>query len=340
MKNYQILFTKPKTAALLESEIDCKVTGDNVLVRTEYTAISAGTERDNLRDEPNLYCIRGTEAPPFPRHYGYSGVATVLKAGPSCKRVREGQRVVVYFGTHAKYNIFPESKLFPILYDDIPTDVAALMVIAGFPAEGVRKARLEFGESAMVMGLGILGLIAVQLCKQAGGAPVIAVDPQKTRRELALKIGADYALDPTASGFLQCVQELTDGRGVQVAVDAAGNAGATSQALECLAQFGRITLLGCTRHHGQYDLYHLVHGKGVQVIGANNLARPQMESHPGNWTAYDDNYAIQKLIHFNKLDMRPLINEIHAPTDAPAVYDRLLYDRDFPIGVLFDWNRV
>ena len=59
MKNYQILFTKPKTAALLESEIDCKATGDNVLVRTEYTAISAGTERDNLRDEPNLYCVSG-----------------------------------------------------------------------------------------------------------------------------------------------------------------------------------------------------------------------------------------------------------------------------------------
>lgn len=340
MRNYHVIFTKPETAEFVENEISPVVTGSDVLVKTEYTAISAGTERDNLRNEPNLYCIKGMEAPPFPRHYGYSGVATVIKAGPDCKRVKEGQRVVVYFGTHSKFNIFPESKLFPILYDDIPTDVAALMVIAGFPAEGVRKARLEFGESCMVMGLGILGLISVQLCKIAGGAPVIAVDPQKERRNLALEIGADYALDPTADDFFSQILTLTDNRGINVAVDAAGNATATSQAMECLAHFGRITLLGCTRHHGEYDLYHLVHGKGAHVIGANNLARPQWESQPGNWTAYDDNYAIQKMMHFNKLNMKPLINEIHSPKDAPAVYDRLLNSKNFPIGVLFDWNQV
>ena len=340
MKNYKILFTKPETAEFVEDNIDTEVTGSDALVRTEYTAVSAGTERDNLRDEPNLYCIQGMEAPPFPRHFGYSGVATVLKTGPDCTHVKEGQRVVVYFGNHSKYNIFPESKLFPIVYDDIPSDVAALSVIAGFPAEGVRKTRLEFGESALVMGLGILGLISVQMCKIAGAAPVIAADPHEERRNLALQIGADYVLNPKEEGFVERVKELTDGKGVNVAVDSAGKAMATTQALESLAQFGRVTLLGCTRHHAEYDLYHLVHGKGASVIGANNLARPLYESRPGNWTGFDDNFAIQKLLHFNMLDMKPLISEIHSPVEAPAVYDRLVHDKTFPIGVLFDWNQI
>ena len=340
MKNYKILFTKPETAELVEDELSTEISGAFALVRTEYTAVSAGTERDNLKDEPNLYCIKGIEAPPFPRHFGYSGVATVLKTGPDCHRIREGQRVIVYFGNHSKYNVFPESMLFPVVYDDIPSDVAALSVIAGFPAEGVRKTRLEFGESALVMGLGILGLISVQLCKIAGAVPVIAADPHEDRRNLALQIGADYVLDPKQESFTEQVLQLTDGKGVNVAVDSAGKSMATTQALECLSQFGRMTLLGCTRHHAEYDLYHLVHGKGAVMIGANNLARPQFESRPGNWTGFDDNLAIQKLIHYKMIDMSPLINEIHSPEEASSVYDRLVHDRSFPIGVLFDWNRI
>ena len=76
MKNYKILFTKPETAELIEDEISTEVSGSDALIRTEYTAVSAGTERDNLRDEPNLYCILGMEAPPFPRHFGYSAVTS------------------------------------------------------------------------------------------------------------------------------------------------------------------------------------------------------------------------------------------------------------------------
>lgn len=340
MKNTHIIFTKPYTAEVIKNELNETLTGDQVLVRTEYTAISAGTERDNLKNEPNLYSLTLEADPPYPRHFGYSGSATVLKVGPDCKRLKPGDRVVVYFGTHSKYAIWPESKLFPIVYDDISMDEAALLVISGFPAEGVRKTRLEFGESALVMGLGILGLIAVQLCHIGGGAPVIAVDMNAERRKLALETGADYALDPTMPDFQDQVKALTHGRGIQVAVDAAGNANATTTALTTLCRFGRITLLGCTRHHGEYDLYHLVHGKGAQIIGANNWARPVVDSMPGNWTAEDDIYAMQKLIHMGRFDMKPLISEIHSPMEAEEVYQRLIGNGGFPIGVLYNWNLI
>ena len=338
MKSRQILFTAPKTVEITEHEINEELTRDQVLVRTEYTAVSAGTERDNLNNEPNLYSLTLDADPPFPRHFGYSGSAVVLKTGPDCKRLKPGDRVVVYFGTHSEYAVWPESKLFPIRVPEIDMDEAALSVIAGFPAEGVRKTRLEFGESAMVMGLGILGLMAVQFCCIAGAVPVIAVDLNPVRRELALKMGADYALDPNEKSFLDTIKELTEGMGVNVCVDVAGNATATNTALLCLGRFGRITLLGCTRHHGEYDLYHLVHGKGVQVIGANNWARPEYESRPGCWTGEDDIFALHKLMKAGRFLMRPLISEIHSPLDAKKVYDRLLNDRNFPIGVLFNWN--
>ena len=338
MKNHDIIFTAPYTVEVQENEVPEELTGDQVLVKVAYTAVSAGTERDNLKNEPNLYSLTLDADPPYPRHFGYSGSATVLKCGPACKRLKPGDPVVVYFGTHSHYAVWPESKLFPIQVEGIPMDEAALSVISSFPAEGVRKTRLEFGEPAMVMGLGILGLMAVQLCRIAGGVPVIAVDMDPKRRAMALKTGADVALDPTRDDFFDQVLALTNGKGIAACVDAAGNAKATISALHCMGRFGRITLLGCTRHHGEYDLYHLVHGKGVQIIGANTWARPEVDSRPGCWTGEDDIFAIHKLIRSGRFDMRSLISEVHSPLDAPAVYDRLVNGKDFPIGVLFDWS--
>ncbi len=339
MKNHHIIFTAPRTVEVTEEDFDPVLTGDQVLVRTAFTAVSAGTERDNLINEPNLYSLTLDADPPYPRHFGYSGSAVVMRTGPDCRRVKPGDRVVVHFGKHSQYAVWPEEKLFPVLYDDIRMDQAAMLVISSFPAEGVRKTRLEFGESALVMGLGILGLMAVQMCRIAGAVPVVAVDPDPERRALALKTGADCALDPTREDFYARVEELSSGRGIQVCVDAAGNAAATTQALRCLGRFGRVTLLGCTRHHGEYDLYHLVHGKGVQIIGANTWARPVHESRPGCWTAEDDIAALQHLMHGKRFDMAPLISEIHSPNDAPAVYARLM-EGGFPVGVLFDWSRT
>ena len=66
-----------------------------------------------------------------------------------------------------------------------------MALISTFPLAAIRKAKLEIGASAMVMGLGILGIFAVQEFKAAGAYPIIAVDPVKERREFALKFGAD-----------------------------------------------------------------------------------------------------------------------------------------------------
>lgn len=337
MRNTDILFTAPYTVELRENEVPEELTGNRVLVRTAYSAVSAGTERDNLKNEPNVHSFMAD--PPYPRHFGYSSSAVVVATGPECRRLKPGDRVVVYFGTHSRYAVWPEEKLFPLHYADVGMDEAALLVISSFPAEGVRKTRLEFGESALVMGLGILGLMAVQLCRIAGAVPVIAADPDPARRQLALENGADFAFDPTDAAFRQQVLDVTEGKGVQVCVDAAGRASATVSALECLDRFGRITLLGCTRHHGEYDLYHLVHGKGVQVIGANTWARPVHDSRPGCWTGEDDIFAVEKLIHTGRFRMKPLISEIHSPAEAETVYDRLV-NGPFPIGVLFDWSRL
>lgn len=338
MKNKQIIFTAPNRAELLETEIPDQLAEGTVRVRMTYTAVSAGTERANLIGESNISGKREDCNTRFPRKLGYCGVGVVEAIGDRVKKVAVGERVIVYFGKHTLYNVVPEANVIPIVPREVEDLDAALMVIAGFPAEGIRKTRLEYGESCMVVGLGILGQIAVALAKIAGAVPVIAADPNPARRELALKMGADHALDSTAENFAETVRELTGGKGANVVVEASGNSAALKSALRCCAPMARVSLLGCTRTPDVYDLYHDVHYPGVSLIGAHNFARPKVESMPGNWTAADDYHAMLNLIRYGRLDLRPLISEIRSPDEAPEVYTRLANDRNFPIGVLFDWR--
>lgn len=336
MLNKTIVFTAKEKVELIEKEQDLSATGRNVRIRTLYTAISAGTERANLMHET----VIGGEYS-YPRYCGYSDVAVVEEVGEEVKSVKVGDRVLCLWSVHQKYMLVDESRLVKINYDNIPAEQIALFFIAGFPLEGVRKTRLEIGESAMVMGLGILGQMAVQMLKAAGAVPVIAVDFSKKRRDLALSMGADYAIDPAGANLAAEVKKLTLGKGVDVCVDVAGNVAATNSALDCMARFGRVSLLGCTRTPGEYDLYQKVHATGLSLIGAHTMARPKLESRPGNWTERDDYNAIQALVAAKRLNFEPLISEIHSPEEAPEVFMRLVNDYgNFPIGVLFDWQKV
>lgn len=340
MENKQIIFTEPNKAELLDCPVPDELGEEDVRVKMVYTVVSAGTERANLVGEVNISGIRKACNDTFPRKLGYCGVGTVEAIGSRVKSVAVGQRVIVYFGKHCQHNVVHQSKAIPITPENVDDLDASLMVIAGFPAEGVRKSRLEFGESAMVVGAGILGLIAVALAKAAGAVPVIAADPNPERRKLAIEMGADFAVDSLEPDYVEQVKSLTDGKGVNVIVEASGNSKALKTALLCCARMGRVTLLGCTRTPDDYDLYHDVHWPGVSLIGAHNMARPNYESMPGNWTAADDYHAMLKMISLGRLNLRPLISEIHSPEDAPEVYHRLAFDKNFPIGVVFDWRKL
>lgn len=217
---------------------------------------------------------------------------------------------------------------------------ASMALISIFPLAAIRKTRLEIGESAMVMGLGILGIFAVQELKAAGAYPVIAADPVKERREFALKMGADYALDPTNDNFVKDVIAMSDG-GVNVCIEVTGLGIGLIQALDCMKQIGRVALLGCTRSsHFEIDYYSKVHGRGISLIGAHTMARPKTESSAGLWTDADDLKAVLNLIKGKRLNFKDMICEIHSPKDANEIYNRLASEKNFPIGVLFDWSNI
>ena len=336
MKNKNIIFTAPGVAEVIEKDMPTTKAGE-VLIRMLRTTISSGTEKANLIGDAN---VNSQKAPnvSFPRQVGYSASGIVEAVGEGVTSVQVGDRVMAAWTKHAQYWARPENNVYR-LPDEVDFDEAALVHIATFPMAAVRKCRVEIGESAMVMGLGVLGMIGVQLLHLAGAVPVIAVDPVKSKREQALRFGADYALDPFEEGFADRVKELTGG-GVKSVLEVTGLGSGLDMALDCVAKFGRVALLGCTRDSNfSIDYYRKVHGRGVTLIGAHTQARPEQDSSNGWWTERDDTEALLQLIRYGRLNLKQLIEEVHSPMEAPEVYTRLANEKFFPI-VQFDWEQI
>ena len=332
MSKKQIIFTAVHTAELLEVE-NPSIKDDEVLTKMEYTVVSGGTERA---------CIMGMEnagGMVFPKYLGYCGVGRVVEVGSAVTSVAVGDRVLVYHGDHSNYNIRKAQDITKVENDDISSLDAAFVIIASMGLGGVRKLEIELGESAMVMGLGLLGMFSVQFCRLSGAYPVIAADLNPARRELALKLGADYAFDPSAPDFVEQVKAVTGGKGVRATVEVTGVSAAMKQALECASWLGRISLLGCTRVSDcAVDYYQQVHRPGVKLIGAHNFVRPKVESYPHHWTHQDDCKAILDLLGAGRIQVAPIVSRVVSPTDAPEIYNQLCDDPKFPMGTVFDWR--
>lgn len=338
MKTKAIVFTSPKVAKLEERDLK-DLGAKDVLVKLAVSSVSTGTERANLIGEVNVSVNSKSTIARFPRTVGYSSSGVVEAVGEEVDSLSVGDRVSLSWSKHSEYYIVPESNVHKILSDDISFEEAALWHISTFPMAAIRKCHLEIGESAIVMGMGILGVMAVKLLKIAGAAPIIAVDPVAEKRELALKLGADYAFDPFEEDFSEKVKDVTAG-GVNVAIEVTGNGGALNSVLDCMAKFGRVALLGCTRSSDfTIDYYKKVHGPGISLIGAHTGARPKEESSAGLWTTHDDVMAVQKLVQLKRLSLEDLVEETYSPEEAPEVFRRLAEEKAFPI-TQFDWRRL
>ena len=316
---------------------------NKILVKTQYSAISSGSEYANVVGDKNINATLPAEETVLvrPAGLGYASSGIVEKVGANVTSVKEGDRVALIACGHQSHHVVDESKVLKIPYDDITLQEVAPMYIACFSISGARKLRIEAGESVAVMGCGFLGLYAVQFCAAMGATPVIAVDPIKEKREKALELGADYAVDPFEEGFAEKMKALTDGRGINAAIEVTGKGQGLDMVLDCMARHGRVSLLGCTRNSNfTIDYYRKVHYPGIELIGAHTGTRPENDARPGFWTLRDDYEAMFRLLHYKKVNFQAMISEIHPVAETSQVYSRLANDyAHFPGGVLLDWTK-
>lgn len=172
----------------LEQQPDPVPGPHDVLVRTEFTALSTGTELGNYEGRSEE--LPG--APKYPRRTGYCNVGVVEQTGALVTRFRPGDRVLSLL-PHVSAFVAPETSLLV----DVPATVdpaqASLSYLTQLGLAALRQARYEAGEPVTVIGLGIIGLATVAIAK-AMGAQVTAVANSRLRAAAALRMGAHRIL--------------------------------------------------------------------------------------------------------------------------------------------------
>jgi 2-desacetyl-2-hydroxyethyl bacteriochlorophyllide A dehydrogenase len=169
-------------------------------------------------------------------------------------------------GGFAEYLVVPAQNAF-LLPDEIPLEHGAVMMCSSATAyHALFKARLKYGETAAIFGLGGLGMSAIQLAKVFGAFDVFGVDTNEEKLNLAEKLGAIPVnagkCDPVAT-----LRQLTSGKGVDVSIELIGLPQTIQQAIQSLAIFGRAVLVGISDIPIELFTYRDVLWREAEIIG-------------------------------------------------------------------------
>ncbi len=171
-------------------------------------------------------------------------------------------------GCMAEYHTTPASRLLKIP-DNVSNEAAALLepVWVGYASIWVFGGGVRPDDSVVILGCGPIGLLAM-LSAKAVGATVIAADPQPYRRQQAISLGADVAIDPSTGGLEDEVMQHTGGRGASLVLECSGSDSARSAAVDIVANKGRIVLVGINaKQNVTLDLNKVIE-KGIAIVGS------------------------------------------------------------------------
>ncbi len=304
---------------------------DEVLVATQCTLISPGTERAFLLGLPNA---QGR----YPARPGYSNIGRIIEVGKAVTDCEIGDRVASTQG-HTSHFVTAPSRLLKIASEDVPAEEAVFFNLGAIALQGVRKARIELGEATLVLGQGLIGLSALQLSKLSGALPLIAADLTDSRLEISKRIGADHTFNPEDTDFSDQLGEATQGDGPAVVIEATGHPDAISTALAVAGWGARVVLLASTRGETpSVNFYRDVHKKGLILQGAHNSIRPRQESSPNFWTLEADSRLLLSLIAQKRFNVIPLISHRVPGEDAAKAYQLLMAWNPDLLGVVLQWN--
>jgi predicted dehydrogenase/threonine dehydrogenase-like Zn-dependent dehydrogenase len=362
------------TGELRVEEVPAPVCRSNgVVVRAAYSLVSAGTERmkvqqarmslmqkararpdkvkqvmqsvkqAGLRETYNKVRERLDSLTPL----GYSLAGVVEEVGSDIDAFAVGDRVACAgegIACHAEFVSVPRNLCVPVP-DGVDLKDAAFATVGAIAMNGVRQANVTLGDSVLVVGLGLVGLLGVQLLK-AAGCRVIGVDLDPHKMDLARQCGADAALARNDPGLEDALKQLTDGHGVDVAYIAASSKSTDPMKLagQQVRDRGTVVIVGMVPIDADWQTYY---GKEISVrmsrsYGPGRYDRSYEQKgvdYPVGYVRWTEGRNLAAFLHLvaaGSVAPGRLEPEVFAIARAPEAYQQL---RDAPgkhaAGLLF-----
>ena len=228
---------------------------------------------------------------------GHELSGTVVKTGAKVSALREGDRVSVdpnaYCGkchycqigkkqlcTHLyavgvnrnggfeEYCAVPENQCY-LLAPSVPLKYGAMAEPLACCLHGIDRAEIRSGDTVCVIGGGAIGLMMVQLARLRGASCVILSEPVAMRREIGLKLGADYAIDPLHEQISDAILRCTGTPGTDVVIECVGNTTAVRQAFEATKRGSTVLLFSVPKANTFHELsLEAVYQKELKILGS------------------------------------------------------------------------
>jgi predicted dehydrogenase/threonine dehydrogenase-like Zn-dependent dehydrogenase len=359
------------TGETIVAEIPCPAApSGGMLIRSARSLISAGTERMVVEFGRSGWLDRARQQPEKVRQVlekmltdgpvatleavrskldqkitlGYCNVGVVQALGSEGRGFAVGDRVVSN-GPHAEMVAVPWN-LCARVPDSVSDDAAVFTVLGAIGLQGIRLAAPTLGESFVVTGLGLIGLITVQLLR-ANGCSVLGIDPDPAKTALARRFGAQTVDLDRGEDPLAVAEAFSRGRGVDgVLITAATSSNEpVTQAARMCRKRGRIVLVGVAGLQlNRADFYEKELSFQVSCSYGPGRYDPAYEAAGQDyplgfvrWTEQRNFEAVLDMMAARTLDVEPLITHRFELSEAAQAYDLLTSGREPYLGILLQY---
>lgn len=364
-----------KNGAVLVEEIPSPGCPEGfVLVENRYSLISTGTETSIVKQGEASLISKALEQPALIRKtfqslkelgltstlelikgekekiylLGYSCAGVVREVGPGVNNFSPGDRVACAgagFANHSEFVAVPKN-LAVRLPDRLPFSHAAFTTVGAIAMQGVRQGKVELGHRVVVSGLGLIGLLVVQMLK-ASGCSVLGVDLDEKRIQKAMELGCDLGLLADSPDEInRQVEQFTDGMGADVVLICAATASSEPihQAMKFCRKKGRVVIVGavgmdlerspfyekeleltisCSYGPGRYDPQYELQG----------------QDYPAGYVRFTENRNMQEFVRLlaeGKVKVELLCEEEFSIDEGVSAYASL--EEKKPLGVLLRYG--
>ncbi len=364
----QILQNLGSGQTVIEDVPAPEVRAGHLLVASSASLVSAGTERmlmefgkanllDKARQQPDkvkmvidkvktdglgptIKSVRSKLDQPLP--LGYSNVGTVLEVGGGVSGFAVGDRVVSN-GPHAEVVCVP-ANLCATVPAGVDDEAATFTVLGSIALQGIRLVQPTLGENVVVTGLGLIGLLTVQLLR-ANGCRVLGIDPDADRCALAASFGASTCCLSADEDPLAAASRLSSGRGVDAVIITASTSSnePVHQAARMCRKRGRIVLVGITGLElSRADFYEKELSFQVSCSYGPGRYDPAYEEKGQDypfgfvrWTEQRNFEAVLGLMASGDIDVEPLVSHRFSIENAASAYDVLASES--PLGIVLEY---
>ncbi len=345
-----------------------------VLIKVHYSCISAGTEMTSVNTTKKSLLKRAIDSPEEVKEVldfvkanginktiqkikgvldsgkqtGYSIAGEVIEIGEGVTSFQLGDKVAAAgagIANHAEYVDVPINLVMK-MPNELSFKRASTVTMGGIAMQGVRRADLRFGESCVVVGAGILGLLALQMLKLSG-VKVIVIDLDEHRLKLAKELGADLCINPTQEDVVKISNNFSGGYGVDCVLFTAATASSKplSDSFKMCRKKGKVVLVGVVGMEiNRADMY----AKELDFQISTSYGPGRYDSNYEEkgldyplayvrWTENRNMTEYLQLLKEKKISIAPLIDAVYPIEKVEEAFNSLEKEGQKPVIVLLEY---